>query len=510
MTAAKQIRNLRSLQLALRPELSLVDGPAGDLCLTSPIGALTFRRLTPGLRNVFAALVAGGSTLDQLSTSVVSGEGQEALTKMFHHLEQLSRRGLLRHTVAVGSEPIATITGIGLRYRFELRAIDTSRPYLLSRFAYCRREGANTVLETPLGQAQIILHDWRATALISMLAEPRAVSELLDRWPGMDDDVIAGCFQLLLNARALAAASEDTDMEEDNPALAQWSFHDLLFHSRSRYGRHNNPYGATFRHINSIQPLPAVKPVGVGPRIELHRPNLPQLDLSDPSLVHVMETRRSIYEYGQQPITIEQLGDFLFRVARVKSQGEMRVKSFYGPGETVMETTSRPYPAGGKCYELELYLVVDQCQGLAPGMYHYEPLDHCLTHVSDRNEHVEAFFRYAAVAAPNGHPQVLIELAARFQRVSWKYDGIAYATTLKHVGVLYQTMYLVATAMGLGPCALGSGDSDLFAAATGHDYYTETSVGEFMLGSLPSQTADSRAEDSGSAEDSGCEAASPE
>jgi oxazoline/thiazoline dehydrogenase len=42
-------------------------------------------------------------------------------------------------------------------------------------------------------------------------------------------------------------------------------------------------------------------------------------------------------------------------------------------------------------------------------------------------------------------------------------------------------MYLVATAMNLAPCGLGGGDSDLFAAAAGLDYYVETSVGEFML-----------------------------
>jgi SagB-type dehydrogenase family enzyme len=53
---------------------------------------------------------------------------------------------------------------------------------------------------------------------------------------------------------------------------------------------------------------------------------------------------------------------------------------------------------------------------------------------------------------------------------------------LKHVGVLYQTMYLTATAMGLAPCAIGGGDADRFAWAAGTDYYAETSVGEFLLG----------------------------
>ena len=80
---------------------------------------------------------------------------------------------------------------------------------------------------------------------------------------------------------------------------------------------------------------------------------------------------------------------------------------------------------------------------------------------------------------------MLLIVSARFARVAWKYESIAYALTLKHVGVLYQTMYLAATAMGLAPCGIGAGDADLFARAVGSDYYAETSVGEFLLGSAP-------------------------
>jgi hypothetical protein len=55
------------------------------------------------------------------------------------------------------------------------------------------------------------------------------------------------------------------------------------------------------------------------------------------------------------------------------------------------------------------------------------------------------------------------------------------------VGVLYQTMYLVATAMGLAPCALGGGDSALFSEAVGANSLEESSVGEFILGSARPQ-----------------------
>ena len=78
-------------------------------------------------------------------------------------------------------------------------------------------------------------------------------------------------------------------------------------------------------------------------------------------------------------------------------------------------------------------------------------------------------------------PDVLITLAARFGRLAWKYEGVAYALAQKNVGGLYQQMYLVATALGLAPCALGAGNSDVFADATGLDYFAETSVGEFLL-----------------------------
>ena len=82
-------------------------------------------------------------------------------------------------------------------------------------------------------------------------------------------------------------------------------------------------------------------------------------------------------------------------------------------------------------------------------------------------------------------PDVLFVIAARFPRVSWKYESIAYSLILKDVGVLFQTMYLVATAMSLSPYALGRGDPDLFCRVAGTDFAQESSVGEFALSGAP-------------------------
>src|SRR5581483_8781103 len=150
-----------------------------------------------------------------------------------------------------------------------------------------------------------------------------------------------------------------------------------------------------------------------------------------------------------------------------------------------MSFAARPYPSGGANYELEVYVVARDCEGLESGLYHYDAGSHRLGALAGYSDDVAELIARAAtgMASDANSMQSRLTITARFARVAWKYESIAYALVLKDVGVLLQTMYLSATAMGLAPCAIGSGDSDLFAAASGIDYYEETAVGEFALGS---------------------------
>jgi SagB-type dehydrogenase family enzyme len=96
---------------------------------------------------------------------------------------------------------------------------------------------------------------------------------------------------------------------------------------------------------------------------------------------------------------------------------------------------------------------------------------------------LEALFTGAEIAMGTpAVPQVLITIAARFGRVAWKYSSIAYALILKDVGVLMQTLYLVASDMGLGGCAIGSVNIDLFERMTGIEFHVEGPIGQFALG----------------------------
>jgi SagB-type dehydrogenase family enzyme len=354
------------------------------------------------------------------------------------------------------------------------------RRYVLSRFAYLRRQGTKAVLESPLAHSRIILNDCRVAGLVAALAAPAPAAELAERVGALPAEAVASVLTLLLQAGML----DEADHEEDALALLTWEFHDLLFHARSRLGRFDAPHGGTFRLADRVSPPPALKPAMAGEAHELYRPDMDRLEQDDPPLARVQAIRRSIRDFdGSRPITARQLGEFLFRVARVTGIREAEVTTPRGPMH--LQLTSRPYPAGGGLCELELYAVVQACTDLAPGLYHYDPAGHRLIRLRGSTAEMSALCSDAAASTGVAEEtvQVLLILAARFARVAWKYESIAYALTLKHVGVVYQTMYLAATAMGLAPCAIGGGDADLFARATGIDYCTETSVGEFLLGS---------------------------
>lgn len=111
--------------------------------------------------------------------------------------------------------------------------------------------------------------------------------------------------------------------------MRQWEFHDLFFHSRSRLGRQDAPFGGTFRFRETLPSLPALKTCP-GTTFELPKP---QYELELP-LGYVFGKRKSIREHGEKPITIRQLGEFLYHAARV------REISSYGDDEL----TKRPYP----------------------------------------------------------------------------------------------------------------------------------------------------------------------
>lgn len=118
----------------------------------------------------------------------------------------------------------------------------------------------------------------------------------------------------------------------------------------------------------------------------------------------------------------------------------------------VLKKTS---PSGGALHPTEAYLVVQRVEGIAPGLYHYRPVDHALQRLAwdGTAAELETFARLA-VAGQHwfSDAHVLVVLAPRFARNFWKYrnHAKAYRVCILDAGHLSQTLLLAATEQGLG------------------------------------------------------------
>lgn len=448
------------------------------LHLTGP-GDKTVRlkRQDSALNSLLVNLRAGGLTADQLCDAAIAADQENsAIARLYYVLAIFEKYGFLCYTVSAKGKNLATLEPASSSFRFT-DSTNSEELLQLSRFACLRREGDVMVAESPLGHGRVIFHDALLCALPGLLTTPQRSGDLAAALPMLTPAVLEAILELLKNAGIISPCGDDRRLaEESDTVLRQWEFHDLFFHTRSRPGRSLGRHGATFRFKEDLQHAPTFKQSMSTQRVALDRPAPTD---HGPDFYQVLEARRSLRERGEAPLTIAQLGEFLWRSARVKT-----VYSAESTATLGYQASLRPHPSGGGIHELEVYLFASRCAGLRPGLFRYSPLAHELEFIADLGPKQQLLVTNAMNAAGIGHPpDILLTLAARFGRAAWKYEGMAYALVQKNVGVLYQQMYLVATALGLAPCALGSGNSDMFAEATGLDCFAETSVGEFILSS---------------------------
>ncbi|BBZ13257.1 SagB family peptide dehydrogenase [Mycobacterium branderi] len=436
---------------------------SGVTCLTTPAGAVLLNpprsekltRLSPGQLHALKTLNLGPTTISELSDS----------NDVVALVDQLTAGGWLTITVRDGVRELYSILPFG---QPAARPESSPPDSILSKFAVLHRDSGGFALEHPLGWCDLRIHDPSLLTLLDgpVPTDPRVPAAVAAQF--VDDLHWCGFRR--------PAGEEDASFE----SLA-WSTPDLWFHRRSTLGERT----VTWEHFGPTKwakdrfPQPSARrPNYPGQPIALFVPDLTAKRTEDPTLTTVLEDRVSTRTFDDtSPITVEQLGELLYRTART------RRTQLVGPGE---ELLSRPYPSGGGLYELELYPVVRNVGGLEPGMYHYDSFDHVLRPVAGAESNaVSRLVKPASATLTGGaEPQVLVAMAARSGRIMWTYEQIGYAAILKDVGVLMQTIYLAATAMGLGACAQGFGDTAAFVAATGVDERQECNVGSIIVGSV--------------------------
>jgi SagB-type dehydrogenase family enzyme len=459
-----------SLKRGVRPHET--DGRA---VLVDADGVALALPLPPETRRIFlSALDEGVCTRNELGEAVLHSAPSTDAASLYYVLAQLERGRWFRYALRSGGRNTATLEPFSRRFDFADAPL-TGR-CRLSRFVCLRREGDDVALESPLGHGRLLLHTSDTAALAASLSRPLSFEEMCVSHPALAPKEIAALLAMMRSVGALFPCDAEGRIPEDgSEPLRQWEFHDLLFHSRSRQGRHGNPVGGSCPFLGEILPLPGVKRPMSAERVPLHRPETGEMRAD---FFELSEMRRSLRTQGEgeRALRLKELGTFLHFTGGVREILPASPEKGYW-----YEASLRPCAGSGAIHELEYYLTVARCDGLPPGLYRYDPLAHALERLEADEKQLEKLLKGADRAMRGARCDVLITLAARFQRVSWQYRSIAYSLLLKDVGAVFQQMYLAATALDLAPCALGAGDSDDFAETAGLDYFSETSVGEFAL-----------------------------
>lgn len=161
-------------------------------------------------------------------------------------------------------------------------------------------------------------------------------------------------------------------------------------------------------------------------------------------LGEAIEKRRSVREVAPRPLPLEMLGRLLHTSYGVREHVKVA-------GEWAAQ---RPTPSAGGRYPLELYVATQSVEGLDDGIYHYDAHAH------------ELELRRAGPAQPAiadltlGQEvarvaNVVVVVTAVRERTMWKYGQRGYRYVWLDAGHVGQNVYLVATALGLGPTAIG-------------------------------------------------------
>jgi SagB-type dehydrogenase family enzyme len=251
-----------------------------------------------------------------------------------------------------------------------------------------------------------------------------------------------------------------------------------------------NPF-ASFFHAASAwrSPEPARAAVRAPGGLSLLRPMPPSLKkyanadrtllpsfARDGELADVLRARRTWRAFGDRPIALQELSILVgatFAVQRWMDVGER---------EWVALKSS---PSGGARHSVEAYVVACRVDGLASGIYHYNPDEHALTTL--RGEDPRQLLATAMPTQPYFHDcAALVVMTSVFARMQWKYSHPhAYRVVFLDAGHLSQTFLLTATALGLAPFCTAAIDARVIESSLGIDGVSEAVLHAVGVGAKP-------------------------
>jgi SagB-type dehydrogenase family enzyme len=174
------------------------------------------------------------------------------------------------------------------------------------------------------------------------------------------------------------------------------------------------------------------------PAVALPAPRL----VGEQSLESTLGSRRSIREYSDTPLSLQEVSQLLWAAQGVTEPDG-----------------GRTAPSAGALYPLEVYLVAGNVTALDAGVYHYRPHGHTIARHSEgdmRARLARAALRQECVR--DGAAVLVFTAVGARTKAKYGERGTRYVHV--EVGHAAQNVCLQATALGLGAVSIGAFDDD--------------------------------------------------
>ena len=243
-----------------------------------------------------------------------------------------------------------------------------------------------------------------------------------------------------------AERESDINMADENIRASHWRSISATLHRHTRWNdvdtleaeqKFGEEAGQSFLERLGTPEPPVRERVEPAQRIALGKPAETELE----SLIRQRVTCRNWD--ASRPLSADDFASTLYRTFAARAVSDE-------PGIAVMK---RAVPSAGGLHPTEAYLLVQNVEGVTPGLYHYHPIDHALEPLGDLPGSESATLALRIVAGQRHFMKahVLIVLASRFRRTFWKYrnHAKAFRAVILDAGHLSQMLYLAATERGL-------------------------------------------------------------
>jgi SagB-type dehydrogenase family enzyme len=203
--------------------------------------------------------------------------------------------------------------------------------------------------------------------------------------------------------------------------------------------------------INYVNTDLSVRSVISKPILEyggLNEIDLPETIKKNPiALQETLAKRRSERDFSGAPCAVETFSTLL------RDALKENIEVVHEDG---VKWNFRPYPSGGGLYPIDIYVAIFNVEGIAKGVYLYNPKKHTISELDNNND---------LSLIENGLPTLkkeldttafLIFLVSDLEKMAFKYQERAYRFALLECGHISQNLLLCATALNIKSFPVGA------------------------------------------------------